>query len=359
MTLIFYILALFLTSFVAGILIGVIFSPLLRKEITGHAPTYQKKHHAVEMLQRSTHNPILQPRGNGFEELAVFNAAAFDLDGSVHLLYRAMDKNNTSTIGYARTKDALHIDERLDTPIYTPRADFEQKKGDPHWNSGCEDPRVSIINERIHMTYTAYDGVHSPRGAYTSISIDDFRKHKWEKWSMPVLITPENVDDKDIGLLPQTIQKNYLLYHRVYNNICADTVSTLSFRKPITLCIEILSPRSHMWDEVRVGITGPPIRISDGWLLIYHGVSHDNTYRFGAALLKENGMEITARTIEPIFEPTEPYEKNGIVNNVVFSCGAVMRGDTIFVYYGGGDRVLGVAIGSVDHIVHKLRTQTT
>ena len=114
-----------------------------------------------------------------------------------------------------------------------------------------------------------------------------------------------------------------------------------------------------MWDEVRVGITGPPIHISGGWLLIYHGVSHDNIYRFGTALLKENGMEIIARTTDPIFEPTESYEKNGIVNNVVFSCGTVVRGDTVFVYYGGGDRVLCVATGSMEHIVRKLRAQIT
>jgi len=35
-----------------------------------------------------------------------------------------------------------------------------------------------------------------------------------------------------------------------------------------------------------------------------------------------------------------PYEKEGLVNNVVFPCGAVEINGKIFVYYGGADRVV-------------------
>ena len=73
-------------------------------------------------------NPILAPRGDGFESVAVFNAAAIDVGGSVHILYRAMGKDATSTIGYARSVNGITIDERLDKPCYEPRADFEMKK---------------------------------------------------------------------------------------------------------------------------------------------------------------------------------------------------------------------------------------
>lgn len=306
-------------------------------------------------LIRSTENPILRPQGNGFEESAVFNTASFDFEGSIYLLYRAMGSDNTSTIGCAKTKDGIHIDERFDSPIYVPRADFEQKKGDPNGNSGCEDPRVSIIGNILHMTYTAYDGVHPAHGAYTSISLDDFRNDNWDAWKMPVLITPRDIDDKDVGLLPKTIEGNYLMYHRVSNNICVDIIHSLSFEKPISRCIEILLPREGMWDSVKVGIAGPPIHIENGWLLIYHAVSHSGVYRFGVALLKEDGVTVIARTADPIFEPVESYEKDGVVNKVVFSCGAVVRDDTIFVYYGGGDRVIGVATGSMKKIIHALR----
>ncbi len=306
-------------------------------------------------LIRAQENPILEPRGSDFEQAAVFNAAAFEWEGSIHLFYRAMGAQNTSVIGYARSQDGIHIDERLDKPIYVPRADFEQKRGDPHGNSGCEDPRVSLIGDRIYMTYTAYDGVHPPRGALTSLSLDDFQARRFDQWDPPRLVTPDTVDDKDLGLLPSTLEGNYVLYHRIANHVCADILPNLSFEKRISRCIAILAPRPGMWDGAKVGIAGPPIPQKDGWLLIYHGVSEHARYRLGAALLAPNGINVLARSADPILEPVEPYERDGEVNNVVFSCGSVVRGDTLFVYYGGGDRVTAVATGSVSRIYDALR----
>lgn len=299
----------------------------------------------VRTFKRHTANPILVPQGSGFESKAVFNAAAFELDGTVQILYRAMDEANTSTIGLAVSRDGVTVDERLPEPIYTPRADFEQKKGGADRNSGCEDPRVSVIANRLYMTYTAYDGI--PRGALTSISLEDFHARRWSAWTPPVLITPDNVDDKDIALVAGSEPGEYLLYHRVQNQICVDVVRDLSFRERINRCIELMGPRRGMWDYSKIGIAAPPVRVPEGRLLIYHGVSRHATYRLGAALLDESGMSVLARTADPVFEPVEQYEKEGQTRNVVFSCGAVTRGDDVFLYYGAADKVVGVAIASL------------
>ncbi len=53
--------------------------------------------------------------------------------------------------------------------------------------------------------------------------------------------------------------------------------------------------------------------------------------------------KVISRTTDPIFEPTEAYEIQGQVNYVVFPCGAVVRGDNIYMYYGGADSVIDVA----------------
>ena len=61
-----------------------------------------------------------------------------------------------------------------------------------------------------------------------------------------------------------------------------------------------------------------------------------------------------ARTKFPIFEPTADYEKYGIVPNVVFPCGMVLNRSKLYVYYGGADRVTGVATMSLDKLLKDL-----
>lgn len=308
------------------------------------------------VFTRDAHNPILTPsKEHAFEEKLVLNPAAFELDGSVHILYRAMDRFNTSTVGYARSEDGLKIDERLADPIYVPRAPFEMKNGKPDGNSGCEDPRTVVIDGRIYMTYTAYDGVRVPNGAVTSISIEDFRARRFDAWSEPFLLTPASVDDKDVTLLPEKIDGHFLVYHRIDRRICADLVPNLESGTQVTKCIEIMGPRDGMWDAAKVGIAAPPTKVEGGWLMLYHGVSGRGRYRVGAALLAPDGVTVLSRTADAIFEPEESYEIQGEIGNVVFPCGTVVRGDTLFMYYGGGDSVVGVATASLSRIMAALK----
>jgi predicted GH43/DUF377 family glycosyl hydrolase len=204
------------------------------------------------------------------------------------------------------------------------------------------------------MTYTAYDGVRPPCGAVSSISVDDFLARNWQRWSAPFILTPDGVDDKDLALLPEKINGNYLLYHRINKQICADILPDLSSDKRASRCIEVMSLRRGMWDGMKIGIAGPPVKVGDNWLMIYHGISRSKTYRLGAALLAPDGLTVLSRTADPIFEPLEKYEMEGDVPHVVFSCGVVVRGDTLILYYGAADKVLGVATASLKHIVDAL-----
>ncbi|MFZ2500545.1 MAG: hypothetical protein WAW90_00985 [Minisyncoccia bacterium] len=303
---------------------------------------------------RAEKNPILTPQGDGFESRDVFNAAAIDIEGTAYILYRAMDTANTSTIGLAISKDGVTIDERLPVPVYVPRAEFEMKRGSPTGNSGCEDPRIVNIDNTLYLTYTAYDGVHAPAGAVSSISVADFLARRFEKWSMPFLLTPDGIDDKDLALLPEKIDGNYLLYHRISGRVCADLLPSLTSGKRVSRCIEIMGPRRGMWDGAKVGSAAPPIKVGDNWLMIYHGVSRHSTYRLGAALLDPSGTAIISRTADPIFEPLEQYEKEGEIPNVVFSCGTVVRDDTVYLYYGAADKTVCVATASLKHILDAL-----
>ena len=312
--------------------------------------------HGNGLFVRFKDNPILTPiPSHDWEALAVFNPGALHYKGINYIFYRAMSMDNTSTVGLAISLDNKTIDERLPNPIYIPRESFEMKLIE-NANSGCEDPRVTLINDRIYMCYTAYDSVHSPKVAVSSINIKDFINRNFV-WDKAHIITPEGIDDKDACIFPEKINNSYLIFHRIGADICADYLKTLNFEKEkVDTCINVLSPRNGTWDSGKVGISGPPIKTKHGWLLLYHASSKQHhTYRVGAVLLDlEDPTIVLARSTDPIFEPTEDYEKNGIINNVVFPCGLIVKEDIVYLYYGGADKVTGVAECKLSDILDPL-----
>ena len=157
---------------------------------------------AGRQLARFEKNPIIAPIAeHPWESMSTFNPGSIYEDGKVHLFYRAMSADNTSVVGYAASQDGVHFTERSMEPVYVPRADFEQKHI-PGGNSGCEDPRLTKLGDRVYMCYTAFDGNDPPRVAFTSILAADLAAKKWN-WANPVLISPPGLDDKDAALFPE------------------------------------------------------------------------------------------------------------------------------------------------------------
>jgi len=308
-------------------------------------------------FKRDLKNPIITPdKNHKWESKATFNPAAIQLGSKVHILYRALSEDNTSTIGYATSSDGISIDERFPEPIYTPTQDFETKKIEGA-NSGCEDPRITKIGENLYMCYTAFDGIGPPQVAVTSIREKDFLSRRWD-WQKPQIVTPKGVDDKDTCILPEKVGDKYLILHRIGRDICGDFLNSLDFKKDVVnKCIRIFGPRSGMWDSDKVGITAPPVKTKDGWLLLYHAISeHRHTYRIGAALLDlKDPTVVLSRSADAIFSPEESFEKEGLVPNVVFPCGMVVRDSLLYMYYGGADKVVGVATMELSLLVKALR----
>ncbi|OGD67070.1 hypothetical protein A2442_00395 [Candidatus Campbellbacteria bacterium RIFOXYC2_FULL_35_25] len=296
-----------------------------------------------EKIKRFEGNPILEPiKEHLWENKYVFNPTSIYLDGKFNILYRAMGDEEISVIGLAKSNDGFHIDERLPEPIYKPRELFESK--------GCEDARIVEIGERLHMTYTAFDGINVPKIAVTSIATKDFIEKKWD-WEIPTLISQTKYMDKDACILPQKTSKGYMVFHRMGDSICCDFVKSLHFDK-LKKCIQLLLPRFGMWDSKKVGISAPPFLCDAGWILIYHGVGDDNAYKVGVALFdKDDPSNLIATTSAPILEPELDYEKNGQIPNVVFPCGTVLKDNVVYIYYGGADSVVAVATIKLDDLI--------
>jgi predicted GH43/DUF377 family glycosyl hydrolase len=306
-------------------------------------------------LERFEYNPILSPvEAHDWERKAAFNPAALEIDGTTHIVYRGLSDNDISTMGYAASKDGFTITERHEEPVYVPRASFEKNINNHYY--GCEDPRLTLIDERVYVLYTAYDGHNPPRVAMSSMPVEDFKHKNWSAWNQPILISPPGVDDKDAAILPEKINGKYLIYHRIDARIWVDFVDDLVFAHDTYIQgFPWLSPRRDKWDEVKIGISSPPVRTEQGWIFLYHGISsYDNAYRVGALLLDlHDPTKILSRIDEPILEPVMHYENEGIVPHVVFPCGAVIKNNTLFVYYGGADKVVGVATADLGAFLSK------
>ena len=119
------------------------------------------------------------------------------------------------------------MDERLPEPVYVPREDFETKHR-PGF-SGCEDPRVTPIGNRLYMLYTAYNG-DLPRVALTSIAMDDVVKKHWN-WEKPRILSAPGIFDKNACLFPRKINGNYVILHRVDRSIYIDFVTEAQFQQ--------------------------------------------------------------------------------------------------------------------------------
>ena len=328
-------------------------------------------------LERFDNNPILRPDyKHAWETKAVFNPAAIYEGGKVHILYRAIGETDVSVLGYASSLDGLHIQERLDKPVYVPREPFEGViPSHPYVSEipgiyvsggggmgGCEDPRLTRIGERVYITYVAYDGYTPPRVALSSIHIDDFLHKKWN-WKKPVLISPPHIVDKNACILPEKINGKYVIFHRVFPNILIDFVDDLDFDGKTRWLegqfkIPIRSVSSD-WDSLKVGSGPPPIKTKDGWLLIYQAVCcrDESRYKMGAMLLDlKDPTKVLARSRTPILEPTAPYENEGWKAGVVYPCGAVVINDRLFVYYGGADMFVCVASTKLGSFLEQLAT---
>lgn len=297
-----------------------------------------------EVFVRHEDRPILTPENMPFKCNAVFNPGVAIVDDEVLLLLRVEDRRGVSRMHVARSKNGVDNWRIEEKSLLGP-----DRKDYPFEEWGCEDPRVTQIgpNEWV-IAYTAFSR-YGPAVALATTSDFDTAER------LGVMLSPVN---KDATLIGQKFGEKWIMFHRpVTGNeediwYACSTGDLISWTKPGLLMPQRGGP---WWDGLRIGVGGPPIRTSEGWLLIYHGVKEMGTlplYRLGAALLDlEDPRKVKERASEWIFAPTAPYEMHGLLPNVVFTCGAVQRGDEIWMYYGAADTVVGLATAKLQDLL--------
>lgn len=302
-------------------------------------------------MQRYENNPIITPSKNWWETAATFNPGSTLFENRVLLLYRASGGDGLSRFGLAVSSDGTNF-QRFADPIF--EADLEN----PYERLGVEDPRISKIEDTYYIVYTA-PSVYAAK---------TFRERKFAPslshlapWRVrPSLLTTKDwrsferrgmlmeVDTKDACLLPEKINSEFVLFHRIYPHAYLTYSTDLKTWHDEKV---LFSPREGYWDSERVGLGTPPIKTEKGWLAIYHAVGQGHNYRLGLILLDlKDPSKILYRSPQPILKPEKDYELFGAVPKVVFTCGMVEENDQYLVYYGAADKVIGLAYLAKDEL---------
>jgi predicted GH43/DUF377 family glycosyl hydrolase len=250
---------------------------------------------------------------------------------------------------------------------------------------GVEDPRVVYVPllERYVMTYTAF----VPFEPRVAIAVSEDLQ-TWQRLGvLRFQVKPGAPDlnkcgNKDAALFSEVVadpkgvpslailhRPTTRLHFRRHHNGTAVTKPPAGDETQETICISyipvtdvladignltavrrherVLAPEQP-WEMQKVGTGAPPVRLPYGWVLPYHAVStRDGRSRYcmGMAILDlERPSRVLYRTSRPVLEPETDYERNGLVDDVVFPSATDLHpnGD-LDVYYGAADRVIAAA----------------
>jgi predicted GH43/DUF377 family glycosyl hydrolase len=317
----------------------------------------------VEM-RRSEENPIIIPMSeNSWEADGAFNGCPVYDGNKVHFVYRAVSHPQEingfelplSTIGYAVSNDGIHFKNRRQ--FIKPENDWEQY--------GCEDPRVSRLNGKYFIFYTALSTFPfcAPCIKVGVAITRDFKKIQ-EKH----LVTPFN--SKAMSLFPEKVAGRYAVVLSVNTDLPPTRIAVAYFDREeqmwsptywegwySMLNDNIIPLERSPKDHIEAG--APPIRTKYGWLLIYSYIQNyfapPAVFGIEAALLDiNNPQRIIARTDKPLLVPQEEYEKYGKVPNIVFPTGALVKEGMLHIYYGAADTTCAVATCKLESLLEDM-----
>ncbi|HWC78845.1 MAG TPA: hypothetical protein VG756_02660 [Pseudonocardiaceae bacterium] len=296
-------------------------------------------------FEPSPANPILRPRGGGWESANLYNPAAIVVDDRVALLYRAHAADRISRIGLAWSEDGIRF-ERAAEPVLFPEQDYE--------SAGCEDPRITRIDSTFYLTYTGFDGRRAQLCLATSEDLRTWTKHGplfpgFNTWrTLPY--GPDGPWSKAGVIHPEPIGGRYWMWFGE-GTIHAATSEDLRYWTPVADDAHpMYAPTPGAWDGTLVEIGAPPVRTGDGLLVfLTNGATATSPtevdYRCGQfAVAERDPATVLAKTTEPWLRPESFEDTHGLVSNVTFVEGLVSLRGKWFAYYGQSDTTLAVAV---------------
>lgn len=305
----------------------------------------------------------LNPQTNPFlmERLGVnaaMNTGAIEFNGKICLMLRMEGADRKSFFAVAESENGVDNFTFRDYPIVMPETprpdtntyDMRLTEHEDGWIYGvfCAERKDPAAPEHDTSAAEAQCGIARTRDLVNWERLDDLR-------------TP-SPQQRNCVLHPEFIDGKYAFYTRPQDGFIdagsgggigwglADDIEHAVIHEETIIDRKIY----HTVKEVKNGAGCVPIRTGEGWLHIVHGVracAAGLRYVIYAFMTELQRPWILKHSPGGALIVPEGEERVGDVSNVVFTNGAVVRGDDVYIYYASCDTRCHVATSTIPRLV--------
>ena len=275
----------------------------------------------------------------------ICNSAAVMVNGEYVGVFRCENKSGTPDLYVGRSLDGVNWD------LQTKPIVFYNADGSVFEKPYCYDPRLIKIEDVYYAVFCA--DIEGP-SIYIAKTTDFVRFEM-----IPTGFLPFN---RNGVLFPEKINGQYVMLNRPsdsgntpFGNIYISYSNDMVYWGNHKLLMKNFHNEAY-WERIKIGAGPTPIKTSEGWLLIYHGVQatcNGFTYSIGVALLDLNDpSKVKYRANRYLLSPEEIYEVTGFTPNCIFPCSALTDSKgRIAIYYGAADTNMALAFTTVEKLL--------
>lgn len=289
---------------------------------------------------------------------AVMNSGAIEMDGKICLVVRVEGNDRKSFFAVAESESGVDGFRFWEEPVVLPDTCPEE--------TNVYDMRLTKHEDGyIYGVFCSESKDTSVKDLSAAVAAAGIVRTKdlknWER--LPNLVTLRSPQQRNVVLHPELVNGKYAFYTRPMDDFI-DTGSGggvgFGLCEDITHAVideEIMTSlrKYHTITESKNGAGAVPIRTERGWIHIAHGVRNTAAglryviYAFATDL--EHPERVIAEPSGFLIAP-RGGERIGDVSNVVFTNGAVVRGNgQVLIYYASSDTRMHVAETTLEKLV--------
>lgn len=301
-------------------------------------------------LWRYDANPVIGR--NPIEGVArIFNSAVIPYEGAFIGVFRGEQVNGIPYIYLGRSKDGLSWDfDREKIP-------FEDEEGKPFMPQYAYDPRLVKVEDTYYIIwcqdfYGASIGLAKTKDFKKFVRVEN----PFLPFNRNAVLFPRKINGKFM-MLSRPSDSGHTPFGDIFLSESPDLVYWGKHR-------HVMGKTDEWWENVKIGGGAAPIETSEGWLLIYHGVTgtcNGYVYSIGGAILDmDEPSRVKYRCENFLLTPEAWYEERGFVPNVTFPCAVLQDRETnrLAIYYGAADSYVGLAFAYADELVDYIKAHS-